>query len=251
MRVRFVQHIVYWTLVLLFLTVFFGQYWESYSLAFYFSSLLLPIVMGTSYFFDLFLVPRYFLTGQYWSLALYTFYMLVVSLYLEMLVAIFSFAVIANYRLITMSVVSTSIFVLGITLYLIVFITSFIRLIIQMRGKNKLIESLEQQRLRNEKTAITIRADRKNIQVPFDDLLYLESLDDYVKVVTRTGQLMTREKITKLHQDLPDQFVRIHRSFIINKEKVTTFTRKQVTINHIMLPIGRSFKQTAMEQLQF
>ena len=237
-------------LVLLFLTLFFGQYWESFILAFYFSSLLLPIAMGTSYFFNVYLVPKYFLSGRYWTLALYTFYMLVVSLYLEMLVVLFSFAVIANYRLVTMSTVSTSIFVLGITLYLIVFITSFIRLLIQMRHKNKVIATLESERQKNKKASITIRAARKNMQIPFDDLLYLESLDDYVKVVTETAELMTREKISKLQADLPDRFVRIHRSYVINKEKVSSYTRMQVTINQTKLPIGRSFKEAAIEQLQ-
>ena len=80
MQKRFTWHIAYWAAVLLFLTLFFGQYWESFVLAFYFSSLLLPIVIGTTYFFNLYLVPKYFLTGKYWALALYTFYMLVISL---------------------------------------------------------------------------------------------------------------------------------------------------------------------------
>jgi len=247
---RIIWHTIYWTTVLLFLTLFFGQNWESNILAFYFSTLLLPIVVGTTYFFNLYLVPKYLFTGKYLTLALYSFYMLVVSLYLEMLVALFSFVVIANYRLDVMNVVSSSVFVLGITLYLVVFITSFIRLAIRFRKKSQLFELLENKTQRNEKTYLTIRADRKTQQVPFDDLIYMESLDDYVKVVTETTELTTRKKIAQLHSSLPDRFVRVHRSFIVNKEKVRSYTHNQVMINGTTLPIGRTYKKNAMEQLQ-
>jgi signal transduction histidine kinase len=247
---RIIRHIIYWILILLFLTLFFGQNWENHLLAFYFSSMLLPIVMGTTYFFNMYLVPRYLFTGKYWTLALYSFYMLVASLYLEMLVALFSFVVIANYKLAVMSVVSTSIFVLGITLYLIVFISSFIRLVIQSRKKSQIIALLESERLKNQKTTLTIRVDRKNRQVPLDELLYIESLDDYVKIVTEKTELTTREKITQLHSGLPDSFLRVHRSFVVNKEKVRSFTHNQVMISDTAIPISRTYKKNTMEQLQ-
>jgi len=70
-----------------------------------------------------------------------------------------------------------------------------------------------------------------------------------MKLVTETKELITREKITRIHQCLPDNFVRIHRSILINKEKVSSLTRKQVTINKTSLPIGRIYKTAAMEQL--
>ncbi|MFY0598232.1 MAG: LytTR family transcriptional regulator [Cyclobacteriaceae bacterium] len=247
---RIIWHIIYWILVLLFLTLFFGQNWENHILAFYFSCLLLPIVVGTTYFFNMYLVPRYLITGRYWTLALYSFYMLVVSLYIEVLVALLSFIVIANYKLAVMSVMSTSVFVLGVILYLIVFVTSFIRLVIQFRKKSQQLESLENAEKRNKKTSITIRADRKNQQVALEELLYIESLDDYVKLVTETRELMTREKISKLHSSLPRRFVRIHRSFVINMEKVSSYTHERVMMNETALPIGRTYKKASLEQLQ-
>ena len=70
-----------------------------------------------------------------------------------------------------MSLVRTSIFVLGITLYLIVFITSFIKLAIDLRKKSKLVETLEGERLRNKQTLITVRVDRKNTKVPLEKFI--------------------------------------------------------------------------------
>ena len=250
MNSRIFRHIVYWLVILLFLTLYFGYKWENYILAFYFSSLLLPIVIGTSYFFNLYLVPKYLLTGKYGRFAIYFFYMLVVSLYLEMLVSLFSFVIIANYKVDVMGLESISIFILGMTLYLIVFVTSFIRIALPFKEKSQLVQSLQTEIEKNKTETILIRANRKNHQVPIDDLVYIESLDDYVKVVTSGDELNAREKISKLHSQLPDQFIRIHRSFVINKEKVQSYSKTQVSIHNITLPIGRTYKKEVMELLE-
>ena len=219
-------------------------------LAFYFSVLLLPIVMGTTYFFNLYLVPKYLLSGKYWLFALYFFYMLVVSLYLEMLVSLLSFAVLAEFRTDAINLKGISIFILGITLYLIIFVSSFIRLVVQFRHKEQLVATLQSEKERNRKASIQVRADRKNQLVMLEDLLYLESLNDYVKVVTTKSELVTREKITKLSALLPDQFIRIHRSFVVNSEKVASYTNTELVIDGTSLPISRTYKKSALEALQ-
>jgi DNA-binding LytR/AlgR family response regulator len=247
---RFGLHIAYWIVILLFLILFFGYRWANFSLAFYFSSMLLPIVMGTSYFFNRYLVPRYLLRGKYGYFALYFFYMLVVSLYLEMLVALFSFALLANYRIDVMDLRTMSIFILGVNLYLIVFVTSFIRIALQFRQKVQQVHELSAEIKKKEKASIVIRADRKNHQIPIDELLYIESLGDYVKVVTISLELSVREKISKLHGRMPADFIRIHRSFAVNKAQVQSFTKTEVRLKSgITLPIGRTYKEEAVEAL--
>jgi DNA-binding LytR/AlgR family response regulator len=175
--------------------------------------------------------------------------MLVVSLYLEMLVSLLSFAIIANYKVDVMGIDSLSIFILGINLYLIVFVTSFIRIVIQFREKAQLVHSLQSEIEKKQKSSIAILANRKNHHILLDELLYIESLDDYIKVVTNTSELKAREKISKLHSRLPDQFIRIHRSFIVNKENVQTYTKTHVIIQETSLPIGRTYKKEVFEIL--
>lgn len=250
MKKRISLHAVYWVIVLVFLTIFFGVIWESNILAFYFSSLLLPIAMGTTYFFNFYLVPEYLLKGKYRRFALYFFYMLVVSLYLEMLVSIVSFAIIAEASVQVIKLEGISIFILGITLYLIVFISSFIRILIQFKRNSQLVESLKTEQEKNKKNALIVRADRKNHSVQLNDLLYIESLSDYVKVVTTKRELITREKITSLDSILPDYFIRVHRSFIINMTKVKSFNHTEAVINEVSIPISRTYKKAAIEALE-
>ena len=89
-------HIGYWIFVLLVLTKTFGLSWGNNTAAFFFVCMLLPIVIGTSYFFNYVLVPKFFFTKRYARFAFYTFCTAVVSLYLEMLVLVFSFVFMVN-----------------------------------------------------------------------------------------------------------------------------------------------------------
>ena len=89
------------------------------------------------------------------------------------------------------------------------------------------------------------RADRKMIKVFLRDILYLESLRDYV-VVHLEEQKDLKVKLTLNHVErmLPaNQFIRIHRSFIVSIEKISAFTKTDVEIGQKELPIGKSFTQ--------
>lgn len=224
--------------------------WESHLLSFYFSALLLPIAMLTTYFFNLFLVPRYLLTKQLKTFALYFFYMIVVSLYCEMLVAVYSFVGIAKLNTKVVNLEGISIFILGITLYLIVFATSFIQLVIQFQKKEKLIITLKNDKKRNEQENLLIRVERKNVLIPLFDIEYIESLSDYVKIVTTKSDFITRKKITKLSKKLPTKFIRIHRSFLVNSEKINSFTTTEVKTSKTALPISRTYKTEALNTLK-
>ena len=97
---------------------------------------------------------------------------------------------------------------------------------------------------------LCVKADRKVHKVLLDDILYIESLDEYVKVYTRNNILVTRENISTLEQKLPrNSFVRIHRSFIVSAKGVTSLSADGVELGKKLLPFGRAYKQSAMAAL--
>jgi DNA-binding LytR/AlgR family response regulator len=97
---------------------------------------------------------------------------------------------------------------------------------------------------------IFLREDREMVKVFLKDILYIESLRDYVRVKTATTQIVTYQKISFLEQKLPEkEFVRIHRSFIVAVDKVSSFTFNSVKIGDIEIPLGRNYKQQAMKVL--
>ena len=245
-----IKQVLFWVITSALLVVLFGKPYGGYIISFYFVAFLLPVIVGTSYMFNSFLVPNYLLKKQYFKFGLYTFYTIVVSLNLEMLVIILAFSVLANYNFEEMVPASTNIFGLAITMYFVVLIKAFMLLIKSSFGEQDKISNLEEKQSNLQKGYLVVRADRKNIKVLLENILYLESLADYVKIISSTGStIITKEKISALEAKLVSPFIRIHRSFIVNADKIDSFTTESVIINDEMLPISRTYKLVAKKFL--
>jgi DNA-binding LytR/AlgR family response regulator len=93
-------------------------------------------------------------------------------------------------------------------------------------------------------TFLYFRSDRKMIKVMLDEIVYIESLKDYIRIV-RTGHppLIVKQSISIAEEMLPDTlFLRIQRSFIVSLKKVTAYTQSDVEIDGIEIPIGKLYK---------
>ena len=96
---------------------------------------------------------------------------------------------------------------------------------------------------------IYLRADRKNIRVKLDDLLFIESLKDYIKVVTKDRTIVSKYSISALEERLPATFIRIHRSFIVSLNKIESFTQDLIQIGKFELPVSRSYRHEVEKML--
>ena len=245
------HHIVFWILVYGMLTIIFRDWFGGSMEAFYYVSLLMPVIMGTSYFFNYFLVPRYLFTRRFFLFGLYTFYMFVVSVCLEMLAAISALLLIIYYGINENAILFTDVFAMAGILYFIVFFTSFLLLVKHYFMDQRAIGSLEEKQARIEQGYFTIRSNRQTSQIKYEDLLYLESLGDYIEFHLENGtSISSREKISHMENNLPDGFLRIHRSFIVNRSRITSFAMDHVMMGEKELPISRSYKQRVMTALK-
>jgi DNA-binding LytR/AlgR family response regulator len=88
------------------------------------------------------------------------------------------------------------------------------------------------------------RVDRESVKIFLDDLLYVESRREYAQLYLASGNsLLVRETISSLEEKLNHhRFVRIHRSFLVTADRVTSFSATQVRIGERALPIGRFYK---------
>ncbi len=87
------------------------------------------------------------------------------------------------------------------------------------------------------------RADRKMVKVFFNDILFIEALKDYIKIVTQSRTIVTKYVLTTLAELLPaDEFLRIHKSYIIAINKIESFNADTIQIAKHELPIGRLYK---------
>lgn len=95
---------------------------------------------------------------------------------------------------------------------------------------------------------VYFRADRKMVKVMLDDILYIESMKDYIKVNTVQGVIITKQSISSVEAMLPEKlFVRTHRSFIVSINKIKSFTNELVEVDKTDIPIGKLFRNGVMK----
>ncbi len=100
---------------------------------------------------------------------------------------------------------------------------------------------------RYQKEYLMIRANRKFVRLKLSDILYIEGFKDYVKIILPDEMILTKESIGNFYKHLNEEnFLRIHKSFIVAVDKITAITSYDVEIGKTQLPIGRNYKENVM-----
>lgn len=90
--------------------------------------------------------------------------------------------------------------------------------------------------------SIYLRIDRRQVRIVLDEILYIESAKDYINIVTQEKKYLCRQTISSIEALIgKNEFVRIHRSFIVPIKKIKSFTHELVEINKKELPIGKYY----------
>jgi len=98
---------------------------------------------------------------------------------------------------------------------------------------------------------VYFRADRKMVKVMLNDIRYIESMKDYVKVFTNDDVIITKQSLNSVEAMLPEkQFIRTHRSFIVSLSKVKSFTHELIEINKEEIPIGKLYRNEVLKMLE-
>lgn len=103
----------------------------------------------------------------------------------------------------------------------------------------------------DENSFMFVRADRTMTKIDFNQIIYIESFSDYLKIHLSDKTVVTRETISAIDAKLPKtQFLRIHRSYIIAVSRIESFTNEHVTIANTALTISRSYKEEVLKTLE-
>ena len=97
---------------------------------------------------------------------------------------------------------------------------------------------------------IFVRADYKMVRLLLDDILYIEGMKDYVRIHTQQEPVTTQMSMKAIEESLPDgQFVRVHRSYIVNIDKVRTIDRNRIVFDRVYIPISDMYREHFMQLL--
>jgi len=104
--------------------------------------------------------------------------------------------------------------------------------------------------LPKDKSYIILKSEYQNIKVILDDIIYIEAMDKYVKVYVDDKKILSLMSLKSILELLPkDDFMRIHKSFVVSKNKISSFNRQHVYIETKSLPIGRSYVTDFLKQM--
>ncbi|MGI8583672.1 MAG: LytR/AlgR family response regulator transcription factor [Chitinophagaceae bacterium] len=122
---------------------------------------------------------------------------------------------------------------------------------------NKLKNINEVERLNNtsstlpERPYLFFNVSKKKVKMFLDEILYIESLKEYIKVISKDKIIPTKFQLGEIEDLLnKNNFLRIHRSFIVAKDRIDAFSATDVEINGQQIPIGRSYKEFVITSLE-
>jgi len=119
----------------------------------------------------------------------------------------------------------------------------------RLMGHDYIIQAEESRK--NPEAFVYMKVDRSMQKVFVNEILYVESRRDYVKVFLSTGKsLLAKQSISSMINLLSEQsFLRVHRSFLVSVDKITGYNNNDIQLGSLEIPIGKLYKQQVMEAI--
>lgn len=95
-----------------------------------------------------------------------------------------------------------------------------------------------------------VKSSGQQYRISFNDILYVESIKDYVNIRTSDEEYIVLDTLKSMENQLSDRFVRIHKSFIINMDKIKSIGAKKLMLSEQEIPIGDSYRTNLLEKLK-
>jgi DNA-binding LytR/AlgR family response regulator len=97
---------------------------------------------------------------------------------------------------------------------------------------------------------IFIKVDKKMVKINIGEILFIEGMKEYIKLVTLDKTYITHKSLTSLSEELPlDRFIRIHKSYTIAIDKVKFIEGNRIQIHSFTIPIGRNYSKEVKSRI--
>lgn len=101
-----------------------------------------------------------------------------------------------------------------------------------------------------ERSYLFINVNKKRVKIYLDEVLYIESKKEYISITTKERSFLTKFQLGEIEEQLAkNNFLRVHRSFIVAKDKIDAFSATEIEIHGTQIPIGRSYKELVLSRL--
>jgi hypothetical protein len=244
----FLIHLIYWIVLVLFFTIVWGTYDHDYTRNLMVQLWSLParllLVYGTLYY----LFPKFFLTEQYWKFIM-AFIGLLLFASAGIQRAVMLFIVQERYlpyqsedyfRITELMNTALDVNLALILPFAYVLYTKWK----QSQQKSEALEKKNQELQDHQNDFVNLKKGKSFLKVFTKDILFIESLKNYIRVKTIDQEIVCYHSISQMEKTLSEkQFLRVHRSFIISLDHITSFSPTQIDVKGIIIPVGRKYKE--------
>lgn len=112
------------------------------------------------------------------------------------------------------------------------------------------IKAQERFSFQEEEACFFVKSSGQQHCINFNEILYIESIKDYVNIRTVGEEYIVLDTLKSLENQLPNKFVRIHKSFIINLDKIKSIGAKKLRVSEQEIPIGDSYRSNLLGRLK-
>jgi DNA-binding LytR/AlgR family response regulator len=127
----------------------------------------------------------------------------------------------------------------------------FLMAVNKLEQRKEILLPMKAIALRAERLHLFFNVGKKKVKVFLDEIMYIESMKEYIRVHAKNKSVLTKFKLGQVEGLLNENnFLRIHRSFIVAKDKIEAFSATDVEVDGKQLPIGRSYKELVMAILE-
>lgn len=229
---RVLSHILFWVIYYVTFSIIWandGNYYASFGL----ELVLMPIRISVAYMVMYYLMPEFLLKDKVRRFALTLLVALLIAGFLQRLLIYFFYELFFDDQegrlwevsgiIRAMVLVNSTVLVLGAF--------KMYKYWLEERNKN----------LGEKQELIELRSDKRTYRISPNEILYVEGLGNYVTYYLSTRKpLISYSSLKEVEQGLPKNFVRIHKSFVVNKDFVESYTAENVEVHGRILPLGKS-----------
>ncbi|TVZ59227.1 LytTR family transcriptional regulator [Flavobacteriaceae bacterium MAR_2010_105] len=250
------KHIIYWLVFVSFFTLVWGTYDNDYYRNFMIQLLSLPARLILVYLTLCFLFPNYLLKKDYAKFIGFFILLLVfVSFFVQRI--IYFYIIQPNYL---QNFKSSNFFaitelmntVLDVNMAIIIpLVYTFFKHWQRESEKTMRIEKEAQEQMDDEQF-IYLKVEKSLQKVYIKDIIYIESLKNYIKVKTTDREIIVYKSISAIEGLLPKEtFLRVHRSYIVGLNFINSFSPSKLDLKGITIPIGRKYKEEVKNVLGY
>lgn len=236
---RFLTHAVFWVGYYFLFSLIWATEDGGYFASFYLEFILMPVRILAAYCMLYWLIPNFLATQRYRQFAIGYIGLIVIAGSMQLLFSYFfynqlmtelntQFTLSINGWLRSIILVNTTVMLLGVL--------KVFQMYIELQTRFVQLSSEKS----NEQQFVEVKADRKIHRLKISDICYLEGMGNYVTYHMKDGQ--KRVVYVSLKQalvELPDTFIRVHRSYVVNKQQIDSYNHEELYLGDKAIPRGK------------